>query len=57
MLLASNIITEIGKDHRDWNLPAGLCLACDHKNSAKDDLPDSAGGIQITSFQTAALKS
>lgn len=57
MLLPSNIITEIGNDSRNWNSPAGLCLACDHKKSAKEDLPDSAGCVQITSPQTIALKS
>lgn len=52
-----NIITEIGNDHRSWSWLAGSCLACDHSKSAKEDLPDSTGCMQIANPQATALKS
>lgn len=33
-------------------MPAGLHLACGHKKSAKEDLPECTGYMQITSSQT-----
>lgn len=49
---AGNIITEVGNDWRNWNFPAGLHLACGYKKSAKEDLPESTGCMQITGSQT-----